>query len=79
MFEVYLVHCLERVFLASIKTSGEFNSRVGARAEVESGALDLCGSCSIASGLLGIAVTYVGSSKGFRVGSIRAGGILDSA
>lgn len=78
MVEISLVDSLEGVLLAPVKTGGEFDGGVGARAEVESSALDLCGCCGVAGILLGVAVTDLGIGEGSRVGSVGACGVLDS-
>jgi len=79
VLEICLVDSLEGVFLASIKSSGELDSGVRARAEIESSALDLCGCCSVASGLLGVAISDIGTGKSSGVGCVRAGGVLNGA
>ena len=75
--EINLVDSLEGVLSASVKTRGEFNGGVGARAEIKSSALDLCGCCGIAGGLLSIAVAHTGTGEGSRVGGIGACVVLN--
>jgi len=77
--EIRLVDRLEGGFIAPVKTVGEFDGWVGARAEVESSALDLSRCCGVASGLLSIAISYVGTRESPCVGGIGACGILDRA
>jgi len=77
--EIHLVDGLEGGFIASVKTVSEFDSWVGARAEVESSALDLSRCCGVAGGLLSIAVSYIGTRESSCVGGIGACGILDRA
>jgi hypothetical protein len=79
MVEISLVDSLEGVLIASIETGGEFDSGVGAGAEVEGGALDLCGCGSVAGSFLSVAVTYVGSWEGSCVGGVGACVVLDGA
>jgi hypothetical protein len=79
MVEIHLVDSLEGGFIASVKTVGEFDGWVGARAEVKSSALDLSRCCGVASGLLSIAISYIGARESPCVGGIRACGILDRA
>jgi hypothetical protein len=77
--EIRLVDRLEGGFIASVKTVGEFDGWVGARAEVESSALDLSRRCGVAGGLLSIAVSYSGTREFPCVGGIGACVILDRA
>ena len=77
--EISLVNRLEGVLVASIKAGGELNGGVGAGAEVESSALDLCRSSSVAGSFLGVAVADVGTWKSSCISSICAVGVLDGA
>ena len=77
MVEINLVDSLEGVLGASVKISSELNGGVGARAEIKSSALDLCGCCGIAGGLLSIAVAHTGTGEGSRVGGIGACVVLN--
>ncbi len=79
MVEIHLVNSLEGGLSESVKAHGEFDGWVGARAEVESSALDLSRCCGVASGLLSIAVSYIGTRESPCVGGIRTCGILNSA